>query len=404
MSRLIRSFKQFSSGICFNPPTTTMATRILKVDAKDIKFDANGKLSVAPGPTLTNLNEAVKILKETSSPVAFPTETVYGLGASALNTESVLEIYKAKNRPADNPLILHISTIDQLHRKLLLDQTLPDIYKPLIDKFWPGPLTILLPVPDKTQISSACTVGQRTFAVRMPQHPVARALIALLDVPLAAPSANTSTKPSPTRATHVLNDLQGRIPLILDGGPCDVGVESTVIDGLSDPPTLLRPGGVSIEDIRKYGGDAWQNVVMAKSTADSHEQVQTPGMKYKHYSPTKPVILCTGFNDTQQQQRRLVNQLQTCLQEEHRSRIGLLRTVHLTDKLKHQLDNSLTVVVDWSLGITGSDISRNLFTMLRDLDLNDSVDVIVVEGIGEEHQGLAIMNRLRKAASTIISN
>lgn len=346
--------------------------------------------------TLLNLQEASKILTTTDEAIGFPTETVYGLGASALNDESVRSIYKAKNRPIDNPLITHVSSLDQLRRKVLSKgDEIPDIYTPLIDKFWPGPLSILLPLSsDESQspISKLTTLNQPTFAVRMPSHPIARALIAISDTPLAAPSANASTRPSPTTAQHVYHDLQGKIPLILDGGPCHVGVESTVVDGLCDPPMLLRPGGVSLEEIKKYGGPLWQNIVVAKKTAGKTEAVRTPGMKYRHYSPTAKVVLFNNCGDG-------VNAIDDYLKENSLNpqtcKIAILKSF----KFKHQ---PRFVMKD--LGSTASQASANLFKLLREADEEDNVDYIFVEAIDLQNEGLAVMNRLAKAASEVVGD
>ncbi|GME89992.1 unnamed protein product [[Candida] boidinii] len=270
-----------------------MDTQILKVDPSSIEFTQTENNDIIPiikdEETKLNIEKAVKVLTETNQVVAFPTETVYGLGGSSLNSESVKSIYRAKNRPSDNPLISHVSSINQLERLLFDNEPIPEIYKPLIENFWPGPLTILLPVKSNSKISKLVTADQPTFAVRMPNHPIVRALISMSDLPLAAPSANASTRPSPTQALHVYHDLKGKIPLILDGGECEIGLESTVVDGLCSPPMLLRPGGVSLEDIKKYGGEKWSQIVVSKKTAGKTEPVRTPGMKYRHYSPTAKV-------------------------------------------------------------------------------------------------------------------
>lgn len=377
--------------------STNITTELLRVDPNVIRFPKDATMpEIEPSETLTNLEKGVKIL-QAETPIAFPTETVYGLGASALSTPAVKGIYAAKNRPADNPLIIHISSVDQLERKLLFNTSIPDIYRPLIEKFWPGPLTILLPVPENTNISSSCTVGQSTFAVRMPSNPIARSLIALSDIPLAAPSANASTKPSPTRASHVYHDLQGRIPLILDGGPCDVGVESTVVDGLTDPPMLLRPGGVSLEEIRKYGGERWQNIQLAKASADKNEKVRTPGMKYKHYSPRAPVALFINPTDSESRVKEFISQFEPTPQ-----RVAVLTSRAFGEPVVQAVQEHCQDVTVLSLGTSGAEISRNLFAMLREVD-EQGMDLIVVEGIDETEEGLAVMNRLKKAASTIIN-
>lgn len=374
-------------------------TQVRNVDPASISFQGDS-LVISNPESKSHLVQAAEILKTSADPVAFPTETVYGLGGSALNTEAVKNIYKSKNRPADNPLILHVSSVDQLKRKLLPNTDIPPVYLPLIKKFWPGPLTILLPVPGNTEISPATTVGQPTFAVRLPAHPVARALIALSDLPLAAPSANTSTRPSPTLARHVYKDLQGKIPLILDGGPCDVGVESTVVDGLSNPPVLLRPGGVSAEDIMKYGGEAWRNLVIAKGEIKDNEVAKTPGMKYKHYSPTAMVVL---FKNCGADLVPVENYLKGYI-ENNKSATG--SKIALLASLNFDPDQSKKILAPYNvdvfdLGNSAKEMSRNLFAELRRLDEED-YSLILVEGVDETNDGLAVMNRLTKASSHVI--
>lgn len=268
---------------------------------------------------LNPLQEAALYLRESDIPVAFPTETVYGLGADATRSAAVRGIYKAKGRPSDNPLIVHVADLDMLRCLLSPPSSprsnqedsdpIPKIYRPVIRRFWPGPLTILLPNPSSTTSSTApsenvedktimrlapeVTATLPTFGARMPASSLARSLIKLTGRPLAAPSANASTKPSPTTARHVLDDLSGKIELILDGGPCQVGVESTVVDGLCSPPVILRPGGVSIEQLRTVPG--WEGVEKAyKDHAElgaTKNVPRAPGMKYKHYSPVARVVL-----------------------------------------------------------------------------------------------------------------
>ncbi|KAI5288951.1 hypothetical protein KEM54_004639, partial [Ascosphaera aggregata] len=258
------------------------------------------------------LKEAAEALRHTNVPVAFPTETVYGLAADATRSEAVKGIYKAKQRPSDNPLIVHISSRTQLLR--LLGQspqnpnvTIPRIYEPLIRKFWPGPLTIILPIPSPNPLAKEVTSTLRTFGVRMPSSPLARLLIYAANRPLAAPSANASTKPSPTTAQHVLSDMDGRIDIILDGGPCGVGVESTVVDGLSNPPAILRPGGIGIEEIRSVPG--WEHIEIGyqdKALAVGAAAPRAPGMKYKHYSPKAKVVLFQAGTDVEIVAQRLL--------------------------------------------------------------------------------------------------
>ncbi|CRK37994.1 Threonylcarbamoyl-AMP synthase like protein [Verticillium longisporum] len=282
-----------------------METRIVKVKSKELgHFEQGGerlgRWQVASDPVATaELREAAAYLRTNDTPVAFPTETVYGLGADATRSAAVKGIYAAKGRPSDNPLIIHVSDLTMLRRFLApapsdapdAADPIPAIYKPLLERFWPGPLTILLPLPSPSPLAPEVTAGLPTFAVRMPSSPLALSLIALADTPLAGPSANASTKPSPTAARHVLDDLAGRIELILDAGPCDVGVESTVVDGLCHPPVVLRPGGVALDRLRACPG--WARAV--KGYRDASEEgaaaPRAPGMKYKHYSPKATVVL-----------------------------------------------------------------------------------------------------------------
>lgn len=359
-------------------------TKVLLVNPGEIHFDQNGKLNITDLESEKNLKIVARELEDTNNVIGFPTETVYGLGGSALSDDSVRAIFQAKNRPSDNPLIVHVSSIEQLKRKLLpADYEIPEIYKELTKKFWPGPLTILLPLHEGSPISNLVTANQNTFAVRIPLHPIARALIAISDTPLAAPSANASTRPSPTLAKHVFTDLKGKIPYIIDGGACDVGVESTVVDGLVDPPMLLRPGGISVEEIKKVEG--WSNVVLAKKTAGKLEPVRTPGMKYRHYSPNAKVVLFTNCGNGE----RAVEEY---LKENKSDSVAILRSRHFATGITN---------IERDLGTTGLEISQNLFKWLREVD-ELKVDLILVEGIDERNEGLAVMNRLTKAASETI--
>lgn len=400
----------------------SLRTEVLKVDALSIVFPENahidGKLpEVNDTPSRDALLKAAHIIRDTEETVAFPTETVYGLGGSSLNDNSVRNIYKAKNRPSDNPLITHVSSIDQLNRKIYNDyedgdilRNIPKIYHPLIEKLWPGPLTILLPIPPERNVSlSKLTTGdQPTFAVRIPANSIARALIALADTPIAAPSANASTRPSPTLASHVYHDLKGRIPLIIDGGACNVGVESTVVDGLCLPPALLRPGGFTYEDILHLGGESWRNCkVENKKTLSEGEKVRTPGMKYKHYAPSaKVIVLLPNDSDTQMQ---LIDKMKVFLSSHQPDiidkKVAIMTTLKLTPILNEislfassNYKGTKTEFLVSELGASGEAIQANLFAALRKADETDNVDTIIVEGISETSEGLAVMNRLRKAS------
>lgn len=364
-------------------------TKILPVKPGAILFSEDLPL-FSDEETKHNIHVAANEVRKPGVTVAFPTETVYGLGGSALSDESVKAIYRAKNRPADNPLIVHVSSREQIERLILTQlHQIPKVYDKLIDKFWPGPLTILLPVEKGSPVLELVTAGQNTVGVRMPDHPVARALIAVSDTPLAAPSANASTRPSPTLASHVHHDLDGRIPYILDGGACSVGVESTVVDGLVSPPMLLRPGGISAEEIRANGGGAWTDIVLAKKTAGKLEAVKTPGMKYRHYSPTAKVVLFEGCGDgIEAVQRYVAGQGGT---------FALLRA----GQFARAADMGVDFAVERHMGTDSAEVARSLFRDLRDADAA-GVDLILVEGVPESGDGLAVMNRLSKAASETV--
>ncbi len=235
------------------------------------------------------LTKAAEIIKA-GGLVAFPTETVYGLGADGLNSDAVKNIYKAKGRPSDNPLILHISKIDELNR---LVKSVNNTAKALMQKFWPGPMTLVFKKSDI--VPDVISGGLDTVAVRLPSNEIARELIAYSGTPIAAPSANTSGRPSPTKAEHVFEDLNGKIEMIIDGGSCNIGVESTVIDVTSETPVILRPGMVSFEDIKEL----FPNVVYDKHLTEKIpvSKPKSPGMKYKHYAPKGELFILDGEND-----------------------------------------------------------------------------------------------------------
>ncbi len=296
-------------------------------------------------------------------------------------------IFKAKGRPSDNPLIVHVSSIEML-QDLISPNTIPTVYLKIISEFWPGPLTILLPKPDS--IPNQVTAGQETVAIRIPNHAIARKLIDLCGFPLAAPSANTSGRPSPTNAQHVFDDLSGRIPMILDGGSCDSGVESTVLDGLRDPPCILRPGGVTYEMLVHYlpGLQVYKRDF---TDVNLEETPSTPGMKYRHYSPNVPVILVEL--STLDPKAQLVLLKREYEDRKDNSKIGVL--LALDEPLQTDYPYQL------SLGATPKQVAHSLFQRLREME-NQGVDLILVQGIMEDDEGLAVMNRLRKAASKII--
>lgn len=231
--------------------------------------------------------QAAQLLKD-GQVVGMPTETVYGLAGSAFSEIAVKRIFEAKGRPQDNPLIVHISEFEEIHQ---LVSEIPETAKKLADKFWPGPLTIILPKSEK--VPSCVTGGLDTVAVRCPKHPIANMLIKAAGLPLAAPSANISGKPSPTKATHVYKDLQGRIPMVIDGGECEEGVESTVITLATSVPKLLRPGNITFKQLKEVLGEVSVDDAVLNPLKEG-ERVSSPGMKYKHYSPDAQIILVCG--------------------------------------------------------------------------------------------------------------
>ncbi len=306
--------------------------------------------------------------------VAFPTETVYGLGADALNENAVRRIFQAKGRPPDNPLIIHIADFEQLYG---LARDVPKEARILAEKFWPGPLTFVL--PKREDVPYVTTGGLDTVAVRMPANEIALSLIRMSGRPIAAPSANISGKPSPTSAEHVADDFYGRIECIINGGETEIGVESTVLDLTSHPPVLLRPGGLPVEEIEKVIGKVEIHPAVKGYAVDT---AKAPGMKYRHYAPNAKVIVVEG------RENRVHEKIIELIDEYRRKglRVGVMATGRFYDA---------DAWVD--LGRSEEEVARNLFKALRELD-KEKVDVILAEGIEERGLGLAVMNRLKKAA------
>ncbi len=237
-------------------------------------------------PTKENIELTAQALAN-GQLAAIPTETVYGLAANALDGDAVRKIFEAKGRPMDNPLIVHVSDLASVKNMELVSEIPPKAVK-LAEKFWPGPLTIIM--PKGKAIPNEVSAGLETVAIRFPSHPVTRALISAAGVPLAAPSANTSGSPSPTSAAHVMHDMSGKIPYIIDGGICEVGVESTVVTTVSDTPMLLRPGGITLEQLREAVGEVDVSEAVLFKLKEG-QKAESPGMKYKHYAPKANLIL-----------------------------------------------------------------------------------------------------------------
>jgi L-threonylcarbamoyladenylate synthase len=370
-----RYFHYFPMDI--NELESKVETKILRVDPKSFKDE--------------DLAYAVKLLQD-GEVVAFPTETVYGLGANALNADASKKIFVVKGRPPDNPLIVHVCSIEML-KSIVAD--VPENAKVLIEKFWPAPLTILFKTNGK--VSDVVTCGQPTVAVRMPSHPVALRLIELCKLPIAAPSANLSGRPSPTTAEHVKMDLEGRIKCIIDSGQCSVGVESTVVDLNRDPPLILRPGGITLEQLRPYIPtiEVYNKVIKEE---DLLQTPPTPGLKYKHYAPKAEVILFEG--PVENMKPVLFTHIDSLLKQN--KKVGLIHTHPDAIQIPEAIaKSSLFVLKELGSESNPKAIAQGLFSVLRELD-EQGVNVIVMEGISEQHEGLAVMNRIRKAAAHII--
>ena len=311
--------------------------------------------------------------------VAFPTETVYGLGANGLDGNAVRKIFEAKGRPNDNPLILHVSKKSDVRQ---LWDTVPETAQKLMDTFWPGPLTIIYTKSDIVQ--DEVTAGLDTVAVRMPLNETARYLIKNAGVPVAAPSANLSGKPSPTCAEHVLKDMDGKIPLILNGGTCKYGVESTVVS-IVGTPVILRPGAITREMLSSCIGEVRiSNAIL--NPLGENETAASPGMKYKHYSPDADVIVINGNPYACAEK---INEMY--LDAELAGKTVMIAATEQTKRFY----NNLNYVI---LGDRNEPISmcRNLFAKLREMD--ETADLILAEGIPAEDEGLAYMNRLLRSA------
>lgn len=316
--------------------------------------------------------------------VAFPTETVYGLGADARNESAVKKIFKAKGRPSDNPLIVHVSKIEQVY---LLVNEIPPFGLELMKQFWPGPLTLVM---KKTNaVPDIVTAGLDTVAIRMPAHSVALAIIDAAGVPVAAPSANRSGKPSPTLPEHVIQDLDGRVDVIVRAGASIVGLESTVLDITCYPPMILRPGGVLPRQIQDICGDvSVLSTVMEGMKED--DTPKSPGMKYTHYSPKAKVIV---FEGKPEHQMVKILEMSKSIEKEGK-KVGILSTA---ENRRFYGANC----IEAGSSADPQEIAANLFGLLRKFD-EMAVDVILAEGISEEGMGLAVMNRLRKAAGHTI--
>lgn len=320
------------------------------------------------------LAEAADILR-TGGLLAIPTETVYGLGANGLNEAAVAAVFAAKGRPQDNPLILHIPDESWLSRYC---RDIPPEAQMLAKRFWPGPLTMIL--KRKPEVPDVVTGGLDTVGMRCPDHPLTRAVIARADLPVAAPSANTSGRPSPTTAEHVLADMDGRIDAVLDGGPCAVGVESTILDLTVTPPRLLRPGGVTLEELREVLGEVEIDPAVTRRMGEG-EKPRAPGMKYRHYAPRAPVTVVRGAPE----------QTADYIQTHAPSGSGVICFREYAERFSSCCVEEIGAVSDQA------EQARRIFDALRAFDHTD-VTEIWAQSPDERGLGLAVTNRLNKAA------
>ncbi|BBG24081.1 L-threonylcarbamoyladenylate synthase [Sulfuracidifex tepidarius] len=324
-------------------------------------------------PEAEKIRKAADLVKK-GEIVAFPTETVYGLGGDAYNAEAARKVFQAKNRPMDNPLIVHIADHEQL---LDVAKEIPDKVMEITQIVWPGPLTFILKKTDS--IPKETTGGLDTVAVRMPAHPVALMLIRESGVPIAAPSANTATKPSPTTAEHVKQDMDGRIPMIVDGGETFFGVESTIINMTVSPPALLRPGPFTLEELEKLLGEIY--VPPQLKGIGEFDKALAPGMKYKHYAPSKKMVMVED-NSIFLDAVKMISS---------KRKIAVLCSKEVEVKVPPQIPR---IVLGSEENLY--EIARNLFSAFRKLDTLD-VEMGVIQSFPEKGIGMAIMNRARKA-------
>ena len=347
-------------------------TEVIKIDRMRIDSDA--------------IRHCAEVLRN-GGLVCFPTETVYGLGANALRADAVDKIYKAKGRPADNPLIVHISSCKMLDLVTECSASQRQILDRLAQKFWPGPLTVI--ANRSASVPSNVSCGLNTVGIRFPSHPVARALIEAAGVPVAAPSANLSGKPSPTRAAHVIEDMMGRVDLIIDGGCCDVGVESTVFDIAGEKMSILRPGAVTLDQIASVVDSADELDWMRPQSEAEIGTPRSPGLKYKHYAPKASVTIFEGPRES------VAERINAEIKRRKKDgfSIGVLATDESICYYK-----KVGIVVQ-SLGSLNNSLQQasNLFHCLRRFD-DLGIDVVFAEALPRSGAGDAVMNRLYRAA------
>ncbi len=342
-----------------------MNTEIIKIDPENIDPQA--------------LDKACEYIKR-GELVAFPTETVYGLGGDAFDPNASRSIYAAKGRPSDNPLIVHIAEISDIYD---IGKNIPKTAEILAEAFWPGPMTLI--VEKSTSVPYETTGGLDTVAIRLPSHPIAREFIKRSERFIAAPSANTSGRPSPTMASHVIEDLSGRIPCIIDGGRVEIGLESTIIDLTESIPTILRPGAISLKDVAAVTKDARMDPGIGEENPSVRPKA--PGMRYRHYAPKGELTIVEGDRDKVIE--RIIEECQT------RTKTGSTSAVIACSESAKEYRDCL--VFDIGAKMREEEIAHNLYDTLRKLD-EEGIEYIFSESFDSPDMGVAVMNRLLKAA------
>lgn len=345
-----------------------METKIQKIDPENFEDE--------------ELKDTCDILKANGL-VAFPTETVYGLGGDALHPEASAKIYAAKGRPSDNPLIVHVADMESVYD---IAKEVTDTAKKLADAFWPGPMTMIFRKKDKVPYST--TGGLDTVAIRMPVHPIAMELIRQSGVYIAAPSANTSGRPSPTKAEHVIEDLSGRIDMIIDGGSVGIGLESTIVDVSGEVPVILRPGYITKSMLEEVVGEVRIDPAIVGKVMKKNIVAKAPGMKYRHYAPKGNMAIVEGDTDS------VIKKINELVQDkkEHGFRVAVIATEETKDRYECDIVRSIG-----SRKCEGS-IAAGLYDILREMD-HLGAEYIYAESFEEDKLGGAIMNRMVKAAA-----
>ncbi len=328
------------------------------------------------------IKEAAEEIKN-GNLVLFPTETVYGIGANALNAEAVKKVFIAKGRAQDNPLIVHVCSIEMVEK---IVQEITPLEKKLMEKFWPGPLTIIFNRKSEKIIPNVVTANLDTVGIRMPSNKIAKKLIQEAGVPIAAPSANISGKPSGTKVEDIIEELDGKVQYILDGGVTDIGLESTVIKIDNGVIDILRPGKVTKEELQEVANQVEIDLhVLGK--VEKNEKVASPGMKYRHYAPNTKCMMV--YSNNEEDMINKINEITLDMQNENKKVLVLGREKHI---------NSYIVKNKWNMGGELEEVAKNIFTLLRKVD-KEKVDLVIIEGVGENGLGLAITNRLIRACA-----